>query len=373
MKNLDVRFAVVVVGLILNLFAHVACEQKQEDNSDAVVLSGSLGSGAGISTKANQVISQSVGALDLSQYYIYCISFTESPEVVKGSISAAGSFSLQIPTGVPIGCFVNDASTNLSVATFVLKDLTSGDENTSITASGSINLGEVSLDLEKGEVVVPKDRVKDSIAENSGVSFNAETELHDQSYAMSCIATGSAERDAQCANMVSGDGGSVYFRVLHAVENSENVEGLGVWASKDDYLNCGAIDMTDAERADIESSGVAFDMSRLTTAASFANDPANCELRDNTRGLTRDNIRKYFALGKLENESGYRKMRMKDRFDYGGGCTRVDKTVIHFQPKESGAFLGHFWNHTYWEEHNEGDCGSRQEETGDIIIRFDRI
>lgn len=369
MKKLDVRFAVVITGLLLNLVANIACEQKNEDGSDATTLSGSFSSGASISSKANEVALSGANSLDLTSYYIYCVSFEDTPKVSRGDISAAGSFSLEIPVGVPLGCFVNDAASNLSVATFVLKDVSAGTENTSMTPNASIELGQVNLDLEKGEVVVPKERVVGAVTEDAGVSFDAESELHDKSYTMSCINTGSVERDAACANMVSGDGGNVYFRVLRAVEDGENVQGLGVWASKTDYQNCGSVDMTAAERADIESDGVVFDMTRLNSG-NFINDPSVCELRDSDRGLTRDNIRKYFALGKLENEGGYRKMRMKDRFDYGSGCTRVDKTVIHFQPKEAGVFLGHFWNRTYWEENNQGDCGNRQEETGDVIIRF---
>lgn len=365
MKKLDVRFSVVVLSLLFNLFVHVACELANEDGEDAALLTGSIASSSASSKIAQ---SASLNSLSLTSYYIYCVSFEEQPVVSVGNIDSDGSFAFEIPLGVPVGCFLNDVSSNQAVASFVIKDSSSGEEDSSLAVTGSMDLGVLSVDLEKGEVEIPKERIASRLDEQVGVSFDADTELHGQTYTMSCIETNNAEQDAACNQMVSNDGNSVYFRVLKATEDWEAVEGLGVWKSEADFNNCGAIDMTDAERTDIESDGVSF--TRVTTASAYGSDTSLCPLRDSSRAAGRENLENYFALGKLEQHSGYRKMKVYDEFDYGSGCTRVDKTEIYFKPKGNGVFVGHFQTKEYWEEVNDGDCGSREESVRQMLVKF---
>lgn len=126
-------------------------------SSDAVTISGVLGTGNGF-TKADA----SAMAVTLSDLEIYAIAFTTPPTIASASVAADGSFTVSLPgaKGSSITAIFRDKNDQSQVGMVVFEDTSTPDLNgdatqsSSVVLKDSVSLGNITLG-DDGKVVIP--------------------------------------------------------------------------------------------------------------------------------------------------------------------------------------------------------------------------
>ena len=377
-RNMKVYAALCLLAIL----ALGACTKPGDSasSSDLITISGALdgNSSSSVAMEASRLKAQSNSALDVTQYVFYCMTFSDSPSAAQSSIQADGSFSVQLPAGQPFGCFIKDASQGTVVATLVAKDSSSnfGSQSTStISLSQSVNLGSLQLDLVKGEVSVPKSTLSPYETphdDNNAVDLNA---MDGKTYTLECVPTGDSVIDAACQEQVTNNQAqdSVYFRLLKATQNGQPIFGLGVWASQQSFANCGGIDMTDAEKSQVQSdANLQFLSGGVITGAAWSNDLNACPTRSGNAATSMNDPQNYYAVGPLVPTGPGYTLHVERDESYNSNCHWHEKTTVAFvnDPNNPGSLVGRFSSVEIREEMVSGGCGNSQNKNGNFVIRL---
>jgi hypothetical protein len=148
----------------------LACDGGGGGGTSADVLSDGVQAdypavGAGITLTGTLGVGQISGVLHASVksalqdgdplvgYRLYCVTFTDPPAAGGGEADASGAFSLDFQGGgVPFGCFVRDASDGGAATVFFGTPSASSE---TVVVPGTVDLGEVVVDLDKGVALAP--------------------------------------------------------------------------------------------------------------------------------------------------------------------------------------------------------------------------
>lgn len=354
--------------LVILALATSGCEQPVEDTvstgSNMVNIEGSLQGGGG---------QQKVGklqALDLSQYYLYCVTFTQPVYVAAGAISPSGYFSVQMPLNTAFGCFINDLN-NVPVASVVVREASTdytAETTSAVSLQSSVNLGSLTLDLESGLVEVPRDRVASAQSQTAS-SLNIES-IHDKAWTMSCVNTSNSTMDQQCADFLNDGGPTVYTRIMLANENGQRLYGFGVWRSEQDFNNCGGIDLTNAEVNSLANEGVTFDQGGIAAGTAFVNDQNLCLTRDGQAPQSYEDPRYYYAAGPLHDAGDAYTLHTEDNFQVANGCQQHHWSTVTFRSGGGSEMLGNFTGAEYYVESIPGACGQAQSNNESFVVRF---
>ncbi len=356
----------VLLGALLS-----GCVGGDEGESGLIALSGSLSGGAASSKigASEKLGSQSV---DFGGLKIYCVSFSDPPQIGEASIGLDGSFIVNVPAHVPLGCFINDAATNQSLASLVIDDGVSGyagNSSSTLNLSGSINVGPINLDLDTGVAKIPHAAIAPQLGV-PGTSLDV-AGLHDSSYIMSCVNSGNLLMDDACAQFVAGDGDTVYMRVMQGTRAGATAYGLGVWRSKPDFLNCGGIDLMDSEKTYIETSDD-FTFTSVVTGASFVDDQIACETRDGLTPTSMEDPRQYYAAGPLVESGGTYTLNVGGDREIAPGCQAYERTSVNFTPESNLSHIGSFTVSSHYVEDalSPGACGGNISFQAVFVVRF---
>ncbi len=352
-KTLSVGWVILGMGLM------TGCTKASEDASGTVQMAGKLDIQSASQSKA---LSMAVSAQAVSNYEVYCVTFTQPPIAGQSAVDAEGNFALSMPASTPFGCFVNDLDSKKSVATLTVSGSDTGFGSTATTnlnLIGNVNLGELHLDLEKGEVVIPKEilaPVQAPVAE-SKIDLD---EMHNSTYKLSCIKSGDAELDKRCVKDLQegdDDNSEVFFRIINASRNGKAIKGLGVWESQTRFNDCCGIDLTDAKVADLAvKDAISFPVGGIVTGAAFSIDEILCPLRNPTGGNEHENVQKYYTIGELvQDASGYT-LYAHDFSQANNDCQEENTTVVHFSGKSADKMIGQLFSKTKYYANVQGAC-----------------
>jgi hypothetical protein len=350
---------VVSAGLVvLALGLMTGCTKASEDASGSVLVEGSLSTSTGSSKAINMA---SVSASAISIYEVYCVTFTQPPQSAVSALDKSGHFALAMPANTAFGCFVNDAETKTPVATVSVSGDDKGlgsDATTNLNITGNVNLGPLHLDLDKGEVIIPKKKLDGVRAPIAKSTFDID-DMNNASYKLSCVKTGQAVLDKRCQDeMEDGqDNSQVFFRVIKAMRDGKDIKGLGVWESETAYNDCGGIDLTSAKVLDLANNdGVTFPYAGVNIGAAYSVDNILCPLRDPNGDEEQENIRKNFALGEVvQDASGYT-LSTHDFSSDQNDCQEEHTTVVHFSGKTANKLVGQLMNKSVYYPKFAGAC-----------------
>lgn len=321
------------LSLLLLVSLAGACGKKDDNEATSIPatinLTGTMK--LGVTALDGVVMSLSGANAPVAGDVVFCVTFAETPTAGKGALASDGKFALTMPGGVALGCFLNSAA-GATKATFVFPVVSAlgSDGATSIALGADVNFGELIIGAD-GKVPVTAASIEKSTAtsvvgsKTSGIEFD---KLHNQTYKLSCVASGDAVTDAACKKDMESDGGSmtVYWRVVKATEGANAVLGVGAWASKASFEACGSIDGTDAEKAAI--TGVNF--SQFTSAAAYTAASA-CKLREGQGTVrSRETIQDYFMLSQAvpDGAGGYSLRSEGSPYNISATCTTYHNTSI---------------------------------------------
>jgi hypothetical protein len=276
-------------------------------------------SGALSIASANQVALNSYFPTAVTDYVLYCVTFEAPPTAATSNLAADGAFSVELPVDTAFGCFVNNKSTNKTVATFKFEQEASGSFGSSTSTQGAFNsdlsLGSLSINLTTGTVTFPSTV---TAAARSTASDFTPADLHDKDFAITCEPTGDSVADAKCASdfLDGGNSAPVYMRAVQATASGATMYGISAWQSKTAYTNCGGIVFNTAEKNQIESETDPPVFATSGTyaaphAASFSNyNTSTCPTRSGTGtpaanaiGAS-ENIQNQYCLAPLEIAGG---------------------------------------------------------------------
>lgn len=347
-----------------------ACSSKEDESltDGTVLLEGSFGGGEAQSSK----MQKSVSAMSYANYEVYCLSFSTPISTAKSAVAEDGSFSVSLLAGVPFGCFVNSVSTGQPVATLVVVADSAGfgeQSSTTLALTSNVDLGNLELDLEKGQVAIPKELVENATPNIVGTLDP--TSLHNQTYEMECVSTGNEALDAKCDQFVA-EGNQVFMRIMSVTENGANFYGMGVWQSSEAFQACGGIDMTNSEKNDLINQGIQFLDQGVITAAAYVNDANVCPLRREDEPAAMENIRNYYAAGRLVQEGLGYTLSTGDSWEIAPGCQAHHHTVVNFVAEDSAGqtLIGHFNSREYLSESTPGACPDFNGQSMEIVLKF---
>ena len=357
---------VVISCLAFTSGFQIGCGQTQDqDETDNVTISGTLAGSQG-----QQKLMSKNSASSVSNYEVYCVTFSDNPASAKSAISAQGDFSLAMPKGVPFGCFINDKASNRPIATIAIAgddESFGGASSTSIELKQSVELGSLQLDLERGEVLIARDTIAPALSpiRESGLDLD---QVHNSTYTMQCLTTGNAYVDQKCQDDIADSNGqnSVYLRIMRAQRAGEDIQGIGVWESQQAFNDCGSIDLLDSTVADLGANdGIQFLPSGVVSGPNFSTG-ASCPVRNSGAVNDHENLDKYYAAGELvRNGNGYT-LYAHDSHLANAGCRIEHTTVVHFTGESSDRMVGQFMTREMNVDLNNGlgDCSHLQDTPG---------
>ncbi|MEC9284050.1 MAG: hypothetical protein VX642_15150 [Bdellovibrionota bacterium] len=97
--------------------------------------------------------------IDFDYYVIHCSSKGAYNEKRLAAIQGNGSFKLRVNQAESYECSIRNKKTLKAIASLRLKDLYSGQERSDFAIDRSTDLGNLNLDLDRKEVIVPKERL----------------------------------------------------------------------------------------------------------------------------------------------------------------------------------------------------------------------
>jgi len=220
-----------------------------------------------------------------SDYAINCMTLTSPAQTYSAAILADGKFSLRLPAGVGVGCFVVNVADHAPVASLYIEaeQKTMGTSlSSSLNLSKDVNLGQLNIDFENKEIRIPKARVEDAATPASANKLKLE-DLHDQTYILKCVKTGNEALDAECVRQLESENANntVYLRILKAVQDGKDIDGMGVWESKSAFNACGGIDISADDAAGaLENDTITFPyLDKVILGGNFT-PSVTCPLRD---------------------------------------------------------------------------------------------
>ncbi len=368
--RLFTKKVLAVCGLALALSVTGCGKKDKGDDEEETDPNAPGGNGGGGSTDTVTVAGKlSVGtalalAPTIDQLKLFCVTFEETPRSGTSDFGADGAFSVGMPKNVNFGCFVNDKTTNLPVAQFVIvAEGGFGGGSTSLGLSGSVDLGDLVIGAD-GTVSIPASAFA-NVTSTAGTSIDVD-QLHNHTFQMECQDNGNAESFAACQNDLADGGGqpmTVYLRILKGTQEDKDVIGMGVWQDGPTFTACGSVDMEAAMQEKIATEGITFSQVSVGTFT----PGTGCEARSDQGGDEDNparNLKGYYAISELvSNGSGY---SFRDHGGGGsptGGCSHDHSTAIEFTGS-SDLMFGAFTN----SEHIYGDC--QGEESGDKLSSF---
>ena len=328
LKHYCISFIIAIASVYLT-----ACSSENEDSAEqGITISGTISdSSSSAMGKLNQ---QKVSASSLSEYEIYCVTFQDQPYAARSPLGQDGHFSLQMPVDVAFGCFINHIESQVPVATIAIsgEGENFGDNaSTALRFEGSADFGTLALDLDRAQVLIPRENVENVLPQNpsSGIDL---AQVHNQSYTMRCLPTGNQHLDQACdANIASDDGDNdIFFRIMSATRGSEAINGIGVWESEQAFSDCGSIDLMDSTVADLATDeSINFTADGVVSGPSFSSG-AQCPLRDLSQPVSHENLDLYYAAGELVRDGEGYTLYARDSRMANPGCIIENTTVVHF-------------------------------------------
>lgn len=361
------------LGLALLATAFVvSCGSDSDDNltsSSSVNVSGQVST----AKKDGRLNPKGVSALDLSAMRMNCVAFDSAATSGSSDFDSSGAFSVDMPADVPFGCFVIQKNDLSIVATLKIKDSGTGMEDessSSMSLRSSVNMGSLTLTEGSPVIEVPKSKI-DSAASSKTPSVPID-DIHQTEWALSCVDSS----DSACSVFVN-ESPKVYMRLLKATKNSANIYGLGVWASKTAFDNCGGLDMTSTEaNAIVTDEGGDFAWSQIETTGTNGGawnvDGTLCPLRDSGGSDELDNLKFNYTTDKLVVSGGSYTLNDEYEETYSN-CYRYGKTAITFSPGSSSVMYGNFETVDVVADHNNGTCGDSDAGTNDkasFVVKF---
>ena len=333
------KFSVVFTALMSLGLVLGSCGKGDGDSSGSTVtISGKMAvSGAA---------ALNLAAVSLSEIVLYCVTFSSSPVSKTSEFGADGSFSVELPVDTAFGCFINNKTTNASLGTLIVGDANTG--SSTLALEGDVDLGSLTFDQETGVVVIPASVIA-KVASKVESNFNPD-DMHNKEFKLSCDANlNSTDAQNLCKEFLADDGEEdaenfdVFFRIVKAADAANNpFAGLSIWASQEDFNECGGFDMPAALIDDIQQED------GITFSQASVGDWANCALRDEEEddGGRPENM---FLFEKLEKHAGSFGVRQVDTYDgqtddgQGGQrpCHSVHEVGINFV-EQAGTLYGAF-------------------------------
>lgn len=324
---------VVAVGLTF-----VACGKKDEDEKasipSTVNVSGTLSLGSLALTDYSLLATSAPAAGDK----VFCVTFAETPEAGTGTVESTGKFSLTMPGGTAMGCFLTD-SARATKATFTFEDAASSAMGTSTSNSFAlgkdIDFGQIAMGKD-GRITIPYATISGATAaavaaKSNGIDIDA---LHGKKYKIQCVSSGDSVMDAACQKDMA-DSPTVYFRVVKGTENGTEIRGLAAWESEEAFKACGSIDGTNAEKAAIN--GVTF--TQFDSAAAYTASSA-CGMRSSSDTVrSRDTIKAYYMLSqaKVDGAGGF-STKATSPYKLSANCMLNHETSIIFTGSATNLF-----------------------------------
>lgn len=341
--------------------------QSGEMTANEIEVSGQIdGVGAAQSQGVQKIAGNLAAQAAASDYAINCMTFTSPAQTYSASIYSDGKFSLRLPAGVGVGCFVVSIADQTPVASLYVEaeQKTMGTSlSSSINLSKDVNLGNLNIDFENKEIRIPKSRVNDASTPSSANQLKLE-DMHDQAYIFKCVKTGNEVLDAECVRQLESENANntVYFRVLKAVQDGLDIDGLGVWESNAAFNNCGGIDLSAEDAAGAANDGISFPyLDKIIIGGDFTPDSVLCPLRDpNGNPNSWQNIRKYFSLGGVEKTADGYTMHSESEQHNQGGCNVKHNVIVHFSGKSADKLTGQMYSTNVKYESSPGACDGWQ-------------
>jgi hypothetical protein len=367
----------------LSLIGLSACSGMNSGDikSSEVEISGQFNGVSSSSSQSSQKIAGNLAMLAAaSDYSISCMTLTSPAATYSAAIQADGIFKLKLPAGTSVGCFIVNSASQSPVASLYIEaeQKTMGTSlSSSLNLSKDVNLGELNIDFENREVRIPKARVSDASTPAKPNALQLQ-DLHEQTYILKCVETGNAVLDADCKQKLESDNANntVFFRVLKAVQDGKDIQGLGVWESKKAFNDCGAIDLSAQDAAGaLQNDNITFPYAdKVTVGGNFILDDVLCPAR-NQHGPTDTwmNIRKYYALGGVDTSSDGYTLHTENEDYWSDNCKIKHQTVVHFSGKNSEKLTGQFYQTTKKLEYVQGACENYQEEDNHFIIELTKV
>lgn len=316
------KHTVALTALLVSALVVTSCGKKEGDDEETAETSGNPGAPGGQATAENLTLTGTlaIGAslTDAADLEVFCVTFEKTPRSGTSPIAAAGAFSVTMPKKASFGCFINTKDGD-TVGTFVIKGSAKGlsdGSKSSMALSGDVDLGALTLSSD-GKVEIPEEKLATQTYAPTTVDL-AVDDLHDAVYTLTCLDTGVAANVAKCKKMLLDDQASmtVFMRIVKADLAGKQIQGLGVWASKAAFDNCGSFDM-DAESAGSKDGQTI----SITQGAVGAWTGANCGKRQDGSELKKSNIEDYLLFSELvKNGAGYDVREETRDEDHGGGC-----------------------------------------------------
>jgi hypothetical protein len=321
-----------------------------------------------ISGAFNLSKSTNIGINSVADNIVFCMAFDVSnPASGTSEIDDSdGSFAVTgLPADTALGCFLRNSNNTQTLATFEFVDSEGtgyGDAtSTSASITTSVSLGDLSY-TEGQDISVDRSVLAGKTTAASS-SFNIAS-YHDTSWTMSCPTDGDAVRLAACECFItdgcedeklielknkalqSESNNTVYFRILEATKDSDTVYGIGIWANKTAFTECGGIDMSTETKSDIQSEGYTFSDDVLSdTDFTTGTSCPEYEWADEDESKE-DKLENYYAMQPLNIEGDSATMLDETSYDYTGdseeACSGEDNLSVTFSPisetQLSGAF-----------------------------------
>lgn len=386
---------IILAAAVLTVFA---CNKKSDSatgDSSTITLSGKIATVSGSSFQTQNSTDLISNEMDIHQfaisdYKMYCITFTSSPTSATSEFGGDGSFSLSLPSNTTFGCFVNSKSTNLPVATIVNAGSGSGmssTKSTSISLSSSVDVGSLTLDLTNKKIEIPESALSSAkSATSSGITLS---EIDNYQWTMTCVSTGNTELDNACKQQImngSATGSApVYLRILSGTQGGNTVYGISVWESYSAFNSCGGIELNSATKTNIESNGFTFastgDYAPISsTSFSGWSDTTNCPLRsangqqeyNSLTASTQDahkNLQKNYCLAPMVASGNGYTFNCDDSGSYTN-CSWMHRTSVTFVPGSSASEM--YGNFVSSETRTGSGCGSTTSKASSFTIKFTR-
>lgn len=360
-KVKSINLSVIAMGLALTGCTNMV---SGELTPDEIEVSGQIGGmSESQSSGAQKIAANLASQAAASDYAISCMTLSSPAQTYSASIMSDGKFSLRLPAGTGVGCFVINVADQVPVASLYIEaeQKTMGTSlSSSLNLSKDVDLGELNIDFENKEIRIPKSRVDEASTPVKANKLKLE-DLHDQTYKLKCVKTGNEVLDAECVRQLEADNANntVYFRTLKAVQDGHDIDGMGVWESKTAFNACGGIDLSWEDAAGAaENDNITFPYAdKIIVGGDFTPDSVSCPLRNpNGHQNSWMNIRKYFALGGVEKSADGYTLHTESEQHNENGCTVKHNTIVHFSGKSADKLTGQLYSTNVKYEHQIGAC-----------------
>lgn len=364
-------FALPIMAM---LFVGCGASSDSSDSSDSSNSAAAITISGQIAESSSLAASSLREAKALDDYTFYCVAFNANADSCSDQLDSAGNFECTgIPADTAFGCFVKDATSIVATLEFADSGEGFNNESTSSVALGqSAALGTVTLNTTTGKASVSKSVIADKVSKQSSkISID---DIHNTAWTLSCVDGDDAEMNTICDEFIDKSP-TVFLRLLKATKGSDNVYGIGVWASQAAFQGCGSKDMTEAMQTGIQDEdGISFTQNE---AGPFANNAETCATDTETHTNPNDSedatiITSYYALSKLRISGNSFSLIQEsqetesDADGEGNPCTYDHTTFVTFSPSSATEMYGAF----EWVDRETGAGCPGDEEVAKFTVKF---